>query len=319
MIDTLGVWFLIPISKAVLESWGFERHPKGKYFNMHYRLNISVGNGAVVTFTYLPYSYLRAPMLNLEFSLPHLLVGNNIHLVSNIEQAVAQANECLPKVEGIPVLNLWDGVLYRLDVCYDHKVGDLVPFYIQALQALEYSRRSTLPYTSQGVQYKNQQVTTKFYDKHKESGNPAALGILRQETSLRKVAIKKLTGLKRPTLRDITMDLTLDALEDNLRALNLSGRSIGTYDTSLQTLCDAYGTDAGFCYFGALAAIVEYPSRDVVTSASGIHPRALDRRLKKVINAGLPLTLTRNKQPLPPLVIERPDDNVSSAKASVIK
>ena len=66
-----------------------------------------------------------------------------------------------------------------------------------------------------------------------------------------------------------------------------------------------YGTDAGFCYFGALAARVEYPSRDTVVAASGVHPRTMDRRLKKVLAAGLPLTMTKADEPLPPLIIDR--------------
>ena len=87
--------------------------------------------------------------------------------------------------------------------------------------------------------------------------------------------------------------------------MEIFGRSIGTYDTTLKQLCDTYGTDAGFCYFGALAACVEYPSRDSVVSASAIHPRALERRLKKVLDAGLPLTMTKADKPLPPLIIDR--------------
>ena len=87
-------------------------------------------------------------------------------------------------VTGIPKVNLWFGILARLDVCYNHKVGELVPYYIDALQSLEYSRRKTGPWTTEGVQYKNKQMSTKFYDKEKESGNSEAYGILRQETTL---------------------------------------------------------------------------------------------------------------------------------------
>ena len=97
-----------------------------------------------------------------------------------------------------------------------------------------------------------------------------------------------MTGKKSPTLRDITIDILLDECEQELAQLGLLNRSIGTYDTALKTLCDNFGTDAGFSYFGALCAKITYPSRETIVTASGIHPRTLDRRIKKVLSADLP-------------------------------
>lgn len=167
------------------------------------------------------------------------------------------------------------------------------------------------PYSNQGIQWGNKQASLKFYNKerwyadNKLPNNPDARGILRLEITLRKGAVKRLTGQKYPSLHDITIEMALDALERELGLLSLLNRSIGTYDSTLSTLCEIYGTDAGFCYFGALAAKVEYPDRNTVVAASGIHPRSLDRRFKKVLAAGLPLTMTKTEEPLPALSIDR--------------
>jgi len=237
--------------------------------------------------------------------------GDNVYMVYDIEGAINQANLFLLSIPGIPGIDIWEGILYRLDICYNFQVGRLVPFYIQDLLPLEIPRRKTRPYTNQGVQYGNKQVALKLYSKEqyyidkKLPVNPDARGILRLEVTLRRNAIKQLTGKKYPTLRDITIELALDALESELQRLGLLNRSIGTYDTTLEKLCERHGTDAGFCYFGALAARVEYPSRETVIAASGIHPRTLDRRLKKVLAVGMPLTMTKADEPLPPLTIDR--------------
>jgi hypothetical protein len=312
MIDTIGVQYPISIDKKFLSPpWGYERKPTKRGFISRYRLAVPAQNGCQVTYRYIPCTPIGTPLLQVEFSLPHLIYGNNVSMVYAIEGAINQANRMLPNVPGIPALDLWGGLLYRLDICWNFQVGKLVPFYIQALQRLDFTRRKTRPYSSQGVQYVNNQVALKFYNKEqcdidkRLPINPAAKGVLRLEVTLRKTVVKRITGVKYPTLRNISIDLALDTLENELQRLGMLNRSIGTYDTTLARLCETYGTDAGFCYFGALAARVEYPSRETVISASGIHPRALDRRLKKVLAAGLSLTMTKANEPLPLLIIDR--------------
>jgi excisionase family DNA binding protein len=311
MLDTIGVQYPIPINKDALASWRCEKNPTAKGSISNYRLVVHGCNDTELTFRYRPYSYNGIPLTQVEFSLPNLVLGDNVHMIYDIMSAIDHANHMIPTVPGIPEVDLWQGTLYRLDVCYNHDVGDLVPFYIKALQTLEFTRRTTRSYDGQGVQYGNKQVALKLYDKErsyidkKVPVDPIAHGILRQETTYRRKSLKRLTGLKNPTLRDITIEMLVDALEDELKCLGLLDRSIGNYDTTLSKLCETYGTDAGFCYFGALAAKVEYPSRETVVSASNIHPRALDRRLKKVLAAGPPLTFTKTDEPLPPLTIDR--------------
>jgi hypothetical protein len=183
-------------------------------------------------------------------------------------------------------------------------VGELVSYFIDALQSLEYSRRQTGPYTTQGAQYWNKQVCSKFYGKEKESGSTAAYGILRQEITLRREKVKKLTGRKKPTLHDLTPDLLFQALEDDLKELHLLGRSIGTADTTLSHLCESEGELAGIFYYGLLHSGVTL-TKERLISATKSHQRSMDRRLKKIVDAGIPLSITKHIEPLPPLVIDR--------------
>ena len=311
MLDTIGVQYPTPISKDDLISWRHEEIPTAKGSISNYRLVVKGFNATELTFRYRPYSYNRLPLTQIEFSLPHLVFGDNVRMIYDIQSAIDNANRMLPIVPGMQKLDLWQGTLFRLYVCYNHDVGNLVPFYIKALRPLEFTRRKTRPYASQGVQYGNKQVSLKMYDKErwyidmKLPANPDAHGILRQETTYRRVALKKLTGMTNPTMHDITLEILVDVLENELQCLGLLNRSIGSYDTTLAKLCKTYGTDVGFCYFGALAAGVEYPNRETIVTISGIHPRSLERRLKKVLATGLPLTMTKTNEPLPPLTIDR--------------
>ncbi len=182
--------------------------PRRNGFTIRYTRKVEVENGAAITYIYYPHAMNGSPILSIEFSLPNLIFGNNVEMVSDIGMAISQANNLLPVVVGVPKIDLWDGVLYRLDICYNHQVVTLVPYYVKAMQSLEYSRRRTLPYSFEGVMFKNRQKVTKFYNKEKErmhekdfEGAQAAQGILRQETGVRKKAIKKLVGKKEPTLR----------------------------------------------------------------------------------------------------------------------
>ena len=305
MIDTIGIQFPFAIKKTNLNGWEYFNGGKKNGFVIWHRLSIPTSNGAEVTYTYYPYVLHGLPLLKIEFSLPHLLYGNNISLVVDLKAGLDKANKILPHVPGIPAFDIWEGELYRIDFCYNHHVGEQVPWYIPPLQHLEISRRKTGPYTSEGVEYFNKQVSSKFYNKEKESKNLLAHGILRQETTHRKAAVKRLTGQKHPTLKDIATEMPFDKLEGDLKVLGLDNRSIGSYDSTLKLLCAIYGSAAGLYYFGLLTARVEFPSREIVSSECRIHPRSLDRRLKKILEAGSPLTLTNAIHPLPPLVIDR--------------
>ena len=310
MIDTVCLNFPVRLAKDDLSSWGMTRKRCRTGFIVSHDFSVMLVNGAKISYLYFP--YIENGLLKVEFSFPTVILGSNVHMIFNIEPAVAQANKMLPNVPGVPALDLWEGIIFRLDVYYDHQVDDLQSYYVKALQDLKYPYRKTLPYTNEGVQYKNGRATTKFYNKEQERndigdlvGASFAHGLLRQETTCRKIAVRKLTGNKKPTLRDITIDMLLDALENDLQKLNLLGCSIGTVDTTLVTLTQHCGEVEGIFLYGWLLAKMKHPSKEALEAASMAHPMTIQRRLMKIIEAGVPLTITSSEKPLPPLVIDR--------------
>jgi hypothetical protein len=243
------------------------------------------------------------PLLTLELSLPKLIYGNNYKMLLSIERSIKIANESLAIVPNTPILDLAEGVLIRLDMCYNHHVGDAVDDYVKAFGNLDYPHRRTKFHRYEGVEFKAKHITTKFYNKQHETGTAEAFGILRQETTiLSSKSVQKLFGKRKPTLLDVSRDFVINYLNDDLKKLGLLNNSIGTRETSLKTLCNSYGELAGVYYFNLQGLKMDL-SRKKLAKETKTHPRSLDRRLKKIVDAGIPLTFTDQEEPLPPLVI----------------
>ena len=318
MIDTISEdFFDVVIRTAVLEDrkelWAFSRTPNNHGgWVIVYRKTVTLGNGATIEYEYYPFASGGKPFLRVTYSLPKVVFGNNYQMVFDIEGAIAAANKLLPQVRGIPYLNLWKGKLVRLDVCYNHQLGHLVPYFVRAMQSLEYDRRRTLPYSSEGVFYGNASITTIFYNKAKELLNDKddiaameAYGILRQETSLRKAYIKKLTGREHPTLRDISLEPLIATLEEDLEKLDLRGNSIGTRDTTFERLSETNDEDTATFLLGWLVRGKDSISRKDLAKASTLSKSTIRRRIADALDTKVPLTLTSYEEALPPLVIDR--------------
>jgi len=303
MIDTIRVKFPLALTDFQKLMWNCVTTRVKDGEREKYIYNPESG-GTVFRFTYFPESFDGSPMLTLEFSLPKLIFGNNYQMVENIQEAIKLANEKLAKVRDIPKLDLAEGILIRLDLCYNHQVGEAVNDYINALGCLDYPHRRTKGHRYEGVEYRSKHKTTKFYDKQHESRHEEAFGILRQEiTFLKGKDVQRLLENKKPTLPDLDLVTISEALKDDLQNLHLLNNSIATYDMALQKLCDAYGSEAGIYYFGLLIAKMER-SRKQIINKTQMHPRSLDRKLKKIVDLDMPLTLVDRKTPLPPLTID---------------
>ena len=313
MIDTIGIEFeSVYIPKNVYSAWTDENHHRiKKYTVSRYGFTKYLQNGSSIRYTYYP--NLKYDLLKVEFSLPNLIYGNNVQQISNINEAINTVNTFLPNINGIPTLDLWAGTLYRLDVCYNFQVNDLVPWYIKALTSLEYPYRRTRPYTSQGVQYQNDQVVLRVYDKARErkdledaSGALAANGYLRIEVELKKKYLKKLTKCSKPNLDSISLDWACEVIENEMKKLNLLGNSIGTFDSTLKILREKYGSWEALALVGLTHAKRQYLTTELLAQDVGLHPNSIGRHIqKKLADNGIPPTLTENSEPLPPLTIDR--------------
>lgn len=303
MIDTIRVKFPIYPTDDQLKKWTLRRTETETGTRTVYIYN-PVVDETVLRFTYYPADYSGKPMLTLECSLPKLIFDNNYQMISSIDGAVKIANTQIANIPHIPKLDLAEGILIRLDMCYNHQVGEAVDDYINALGKLDFPHRRTKYHRYEGVEYRAKHVTTKFYNKEHESGFIEAHGILRQEiTMLKPKDIQKFLGKKKPTLLDLSQEQISKELCDSLKKLGLLNNSIATRDTAFETLCNEHGEYAGF-YYWALLLNKTQKSKRRITSESTMHARSIDRKLKKIIDAGVPLTLTTTEEPLPPLTID---------------
>jgi hypothetical protein len=304
MLDTIRVKFPIyPSDDQLKQGWTtrITRTQEGERKTFIYNPSV---DETVLRFTYYPRDYRGNPMLTLECSLPKLVLENNYRMLGSIDGTIKIANMALASIPHVPILDLSEGILIRLDLCYNHQVGDAVDDYINALGKLEYPHRRTKHHVHEGVEYRAKRKTTKFYNKEHESGFTEAHGILRQETTmLSPKDIQKFLHTPRPTLLDVNYEQVADELKGDLQKLGLLNNSIANRDTALNTLCEAQGDDAGIYYFGLLMSKMN-KSRKQIKQSMKTHPRSLDRKLKKIVDAGIPLTLTDREEPLPPLDIK---------------
>ncbi len=314
MIDTLGVNDThVRIPEDLYLGWpDHGSHVQGSGYTVKWwGVTKYLPNSASVKLTYFPFQ--SSGLLKKEFSLPSILFGNNVQLVIDLPGAIDAANSMLANMPGVPQVDLWAGRLYRLDVCYNFQVGELVPWYVKSLQGLEYDYHDTLPYTSQGVQFLNGQNALKMYDKARErqdehdcAGAIAAKGMLRAEDELRKAYLQKLTGCDAPTLADITLPWTYDVIEHDLKELDLLDRSIGTAVTCFRRLREQYGTWEAIAMVGLMQLKLDYPSVELLAHDAHLHPNSIGRHLQnKFAKNQIPPTFTTYSEPLPPLAIDR--------------
>ena len=304
MIDTVRLKFPIALSPAQLQFWDRQTRTKATGQVSHKCiLNLSTG-GVSIRGTYYPYDYHDDPLLALEFSLPKVIYGNNFTMLGSLDEAIVRVNLLLTGFEALPPLDISEGGLLRLDPCYNHHVGPLVPDFINAIGHLEFPHRRTKHHKDEGAEFRAKHTTTKFYDKMRECGDPKASGILRQEaTYLNPKRIAQLVGMEHPTLGDVPPRLVAELLRSDLAKLHLDTTSIADRDTALARLCAEYGPRAGLYYWALLKAKND-TSRRQLRSRTTLHSRSLDRTLKRITDAGLALTVTDTNEPLPPLEID---------------
>ncbi len=303
MIDTVRLKFPVPLSPSQLQFWDRQTRTKATGQVSHKCiLNLSP-RGVSIRGTYYPYDYHDDPLLALEFSLPKVIYGNNYTMLGNLDEAIVQVNLLLSGFEALPPLDISEGVLLRIDPCYNHQVGPLVPDYINAIGHLEFPHRRTKHHKDEGAEFRTKHGTAKFYDKMRECGDRNASGILRQEaTYLDPKRIATLIGKRKPTLQDISPRLIAELLRSDLAKLRLDTAIIADRDTALARLSAEYGPRAGLYYWALLKAKND-TSRRQLRARTTLHPRSLDRILERITDAGLALTFNDANEPLPPLEI----------------
>lgn len=265
-------------------------------------------NGVVIKFTHYPPNpgYPR-PQTRIEFSPSTLLFGNNVQLIENqsqIEEAINLANKYLSTISWIPPVDIGDGILFRIDATYNHPVGARVHDYIRALFNLEvdYPQRETRPWKYCGVQFYSKATTTTFYDLWSKHRIPSAIGMLRQETSMRGSRnIAAHMGIDNPTLRRLSLNWLTSVLEKDLKVLHLDNAIICTRDLAQEILLNKYRVNKGIKLYGYLIARQSLTRKEMLLK--GGSERTIHNWDDDLDTAGVALTMTE-KVGLPPLCID---------------
>ncbi len=302
MIDTVSFGFPIMISPTGDQGWRYNLVSVGDRSWEKWSISFYVAGKSKLSVTYYPQSITakaNEPLLLFEFSLPKLVYGNNTQMLGDLNEAVEIANKEMNLIAKFPAINFYEGVLYRLDPCYNFDVGVDVYDYLRSLSVSHYSRRKTKPYFGNGVQFYTKQGSLKFYDK----GD----GFLREEISFlhRRDIENKYQGQKL-TIDLITRERTMEILNHELEILNLTTNKIVNLETANAILGELYGTRERERLVNYLIERQSTPKDKMMDKINKSEP-TVDLYERQIINAGILMGLTYRKGPLPPLKIESLD------------
>jgi hypothetical protein len=206
VIDTIAVVFNIHLGMKHLEHWTNVHTDEGPGYRFETRRLNSYIDGSSIKATYNPPNEIYvAPRLKIELSPPFVLYGSNVAQledVAEIEAAAILGNEMIAIIPGIPDIDLREGILCRIDLCHNYCRGDMVQDYVKAMFNLDYPKRELRPYPYQGIQFKSEAITTKFYNQYQKLRVLEAISHLRHETTIRNSYIGEVMHIQRPTLRE---------------------------------------------------------------------------------------------------------------------
>jgi hypothetical protein len=304
MIDSIKISFkdFHPHPDQV-ELWQKSSQSSGKGWVMHQRAHqVELNNGAKVLLHYYPVGY----NLHLEFSLPNLLFGNNIQEVTDIQESIRIAQEIFDAHPELPEVDLREGKIIRLDVCWNHETMAHTPDYINAIAGLTYPNRTKVVFPGESVIFKSQRSRTMFYDKYNQTdGNPNAKGLLRQESSFRHgLAVEKALNIYKPRLGELTKAKLIDILRRDLELTGIDQVTLNSDMASVYKLADEFGPYGG-PYYWALLKLGGTYHRRTTADALDRHPSTIDGRVRKAVKkAGYAPTLVTGSSPLPSLTID---------------
>ena len=218
------------------------------------------------------------------------------------EEAFNSANIALRSLPGVPELDIRKGEIIRLDIAYNHPVGDLIHAYIDYLSTQNYSRRKNKTYLHETVYFGANSVSLTFYDKFRECGFEEAKGLLRQEISFtNKTRIQKIFGAR--TLGKLSFPSIKRELEKALHILHVDlpilsgGRRAGI------KLIQEFGLHEGVFLFGLLWLKEIFPLK-ILADTGNKHPRSLNRILARLPHRGYAVGMAVGEKDLPPLSID---------------
>jgi hypothetical protein len=306
MYDTVRFGFSVSPTPDQLSNWRhIESCPPKKQCRETYRIKIDTGRTSIRATYYPQDPILRPnPLLLLETSLPKIVYGNNIQTLDDYHEAIGTMDPWIRNSTYFPQLNLYDGILHRIDFCYNFKVGEHVYDWIQALFPREIPNRKTKPYyPAEGVQFYSQNATLSFYGKEAESKKLAAHGILRMESSWRnKKLIGGLVGAKVARIDDFPYEVVSRLLTTEMHKVGVSENVPLDDHIALEFLIGKYGTERGRYLAGYLCFSQGKNHKQL--QSLGYSASTISQNETAIKEAGLSLSLVQPGMTLPPLRIE---------------
>lgn len=186
MIDTVKLICQAAPSKQQLETFWRRREdvsPGGKA-SCEFFFNPPPDSRRPFRATYRPKAFSAVDQFLVELSLPKAVFGNNWTMLEDLQTAIDAADYWLANHEAIPDLpSVAEMTVSRLDLCWNFQVGQLLPYYVNALGKLDYPRRTKACFNSETIEFGVKSTKTKFYDKRAEAGSECPAGILRFEVT----------------------------------------------------------------------------------------------------------------------------------------
>lgn len=265
------------------------------------------------------FSTCRKHYLSAEVSLPKLLYGNNVRMLSESDppRALDLVSELVSERAQVNFDAAQAFVTY-LEVCYNWRLTRSEVFArIQALHGGSYPRMLRYPIADSTVAFKNKSAWVSCYDKHSQMfnlpRNEVSDEALRESIGVFRLEHKFIdtSGFDDFSVRSLlTPDFAKRTLEDDVRKLGLD-KPIQSKDARLDLVADKFGlfsaeqdSAAKFLAYGE-----KYGFENLVSL--GMKPRTIDRYKKILRDAGASLS-TNEKRIYSPLHIVLSSDRLSN-------
>ena len=335
MIDTVRISIIVSLSPEQLTPWVLHRTERNRKYREKWFYSVNIENGCVLKFTYHPRDYTGNPRLIVDTSLPKLLYGENYLMLNNVGPAIDKLNRILHEDPSLPNVDVGAGSLCRLDICFNYQVGSNVLMYLTGIRNLHYPRRTRDIYYNcspngnnhedNGVKFRAKTVSTTFYDKHLQCGNPLAEGLLRHEVSYKNSkSVEQALGTKKPTLRDVTREAMISLLRKDLHKLNLHNAVLADEVTCLKMLKEKFSTNKAYRLYEALIFFRdnEKASKKELAKLREVTVQTINMWLREIKAAGITPTVVETTKPLAPLdglLSDQFEDKFSKLQSNTIE
>jgi hypothetical protein len=127
MYDTISVKIFMTIPEIFLGSWIRKEKKAGGKSQLMYIVTINKKKPNRVSLTYYPQPFQGTPFVLIEFSAPKILFGTSTKMVYDIQPVIEAVNKQMSFLSFFEGVDVGDGTIFRVDVCFNHYIGEITP------------------------------------------------------------------------------------------------------------------------------------------------------------------------------------------------